>query len=110
MKYIDLALYTADGKVQNLSGKSRGLDVRREFRMDDLDRGTEVISVLIPDYVYAISTSFFCGMFSDSYKLLGREGLLNKYQFKIEADLWPQIHQGLERCSYDFTPFIDNVG
>ena len=108
MKCIDLALYTADGKIQNLSGKSRGLDVRREFKMDELDRGVEVVSVLIPNYIYAISTSFFCGMFSDSYRFLGRQGLLNKYLFKMDSELWPQIHQGLERCSYDFAPLIGN--
>ena len=104
MRTIDLTPYTADGKVRNLSGKDRGLDARAQFQMDEEDRQTDPVTVYVPDYVYAISTSFFCGMFGASYDSLGRDGLLRKYQFKAPDVLWPQIEQGLERCSYGFRP------
>ena len=107
---IDLEKYTANGKVRNLSGKDRGLDVRNEFGMDDLDRGTSDVIVRIPHYVYAVSTSFFCGMFGDSYETLGRDGLLKKYKFDMPEELWPQIEQGLERCAYQFEPLMTAVG
>ena len=100
---IDLAVYTANGKVRNLSGKDRGLAARARFGMDEMDRGNDVVKVEIPRYVYAISTSFFCGMFGDSYKNLGgRTGVLGRYSFSVSRNLWPQIEQGLQRCSYDF--------
>lgn len=103
---IDLRKYTSDGKIRNLSGKDRGLDVRREFGMQELDHDESVVKVYIPEYVYAISTSFFCGMFGDSYEILGREGLLSKYSFDVPEELWPQIEQGLERCAYQFEPLM----
>lgn len=104
---LDLAEYTADGKVRNLSGKDRGLHARARFRMDELDRGADVVTVIIPDYVYAVSTSFFCGMFSAIYNALGgRDRLLEKYEFEAPPELWPQIEQGLDRCSYDFEPLV----
>lgn len=107
MKVIDLELYTADGKVRNLSGKSRGLDARSEFRLDDVDRGKEAVTVRIPSYVYAISTSFFCGMFSDSYTHFGSaEGFLGRYKFEVTDVQWRQIQQGIERCSYGFTSLV----
>lgn len=107
MVEIDLKRYTAGGKVRNLSGKARGLDARAAFEMDRLDRGDETVHVLIPRYVYAISTSFFCGMFSGSYATLGRDGLLEKYKFDaVPGELLVQIEQGLERCSYDFEEFM----
>lgn len=106
MKRIDLASYTANGKVRNLSGKTRGLDARRNFELDEIDRSADPVAVRIPDYVYAISTSFFCGMFSDSYKMLGPDGFLEKYRFEATDEQWPQISQGIERCSYDFEPLV----
>lgn len=105
-KIIDLASYTANGKVRNLSGEVRGLAARNEFGLDGLDRSSEYVTVRIPNYVYAISTSFFCGMFSDSYKTLGHETFLKKYRFDVTPDQWPQILQGMERCSYDFEPLV----
>ena len=106
---IDLERYTANGKIRNLSGKDRGLSARQEFGMDELDRGAETVDVRIPEYVYAVSTSFFCGMFGDSYEALGREGLLEKYRFQMPGELWSQIDQGLERCSYEFEPLMGAV-
>ena len=103
---INLEKYTSDGKVRNLSGKDRGLAVREDFRMKELDHHEGVVKVYIPEYVYAISTSFFCGMFGDSYEVLGHEGLLNKYQFDVPEELWPQIEQGLDRCAHQFEPFM----
>ena len=110
MEVIDLAKYTSDGKVRNLSGKDRGLDARIKFKMDDLDKDKKVVTVRIPDYVYAISTSFFGGMFGDSYSNLGRDSLLEKYHFEMPDTLWPQIEQGLERCSYEFEPLVAATG
>ena len=105
MTQLNLAECAADGKAKNLSGEDRGLHARDRFRMDELDRGADAVTVIVPDYVYAVSTSFFCGMFGGSYNALGgRNGLLEKYKFKAPPELWPQIEQGLERCSYDFQP------
>ncbi len=105
MTQLNLAEYTADGKAKNLSGKDRGLQARAGFRMDELDQGAGTVTVIVPDCVYAVSTSFFYGMFGASYNALGgREGLLGKYRFETPPELWPQIEQGLERCSYDFQP------
>lgn len=109
MQEIDLALYTSGGKVRNLSGKDRGLAAREDFGMDNLDQGDGQVVVCIPEYVYAISTSFFCGMFSRSYNVLGPHGFRQKYVFKTHEDLGRQIDQGLERCSYEFEPLMTAV-
>lgn len=109
MQKIDLSLYTSGGKVRNLSGKDRGLAARKEFGMDELDQSDDQVVVRIPEYVYAISTSFFCGMFSRSYNVLGPDGFRQKYVFKAHQDLGRQIDQGLERCSYEFEPLMTVV-
>ena len=45
---IDLERHTTDGKVRNLSGRSRGLGVRRGVGMDDLDRRAGSVTVRRP--------------------------------------------------------------
>jgi len=68
------------------------------------------VEVKIPEAVYAISASFFCGMFQESYKKLGgQEKLLQVYKFSVSKDLEPQIEQGLERCSVDPRPFMSSI-
>lgn len=106
MTTIDLTLYTAGGKVRNLSGKDRGLAARKDFDLDTLDIGPDGNKVIIPSYVYAISTSFFCGMFGHSYNSLGQTGLLKKYHFEVSPQIKKQIDQGLERCSYEYNSLL----
>ncbi len=96
---IDLEPYTRGAVVKNLSGSERGRDARKHFGLDVIDRGGQPISVSIPDNVYAISSSFFCGMFGDSYSALGRAGFLKVYRFDVPAVILPQIEQGLQRCA-----------
>ena len=104
---IDLANFTSGGKVKNLSGKDRGKAAREEFRLDKLDHQADQVEVKIPKNVYAISTSFFCGMFERSYKNLGGpEQLCEVYKFNISDELQPQIDQGLRRCASQFEPFM----
>ncbi len=104
---IDLEEFTAGGKVKNLSGKERGKAARKQFGLDRLDSEREPVEVKIPNSVYAISTSFFCGMFGESYtKLGGPEKLREVYRFHVPDGLQPQIQQGLERCAAQFKPLM----
>ena len=104
---IDLERFTKGGTVKNLSGKERGLSAREEFRLDDYDNGREPVVVRIPDNVYAISTSFFCGMFGKSYQTLGKRRLREIYRFETSEVPWPQIEQGLDRCAFQFSPLTE---
>ena len=79
------------------------------FELDARDSRREPVKVRIPDNVYAISTSFFCGMFSGSYQRLGAKGLLEVYKFEMPEVLRPQIEQGLERCAFQFKPLMETV-
>lgn len=104
MRRIDLSVFTGEGRVKNLSGKPRGEAARTHFALDELDQGAEPVTVVVPDYIYTISTSFFCGLFAGSFQHLGGSTkFLEKYHFEMPDDLWPDVESGLERCSYTFT-------
>ena len=107
---IDLTEYTRGGTLGNLSGKDRGLDARRKFDLDSHDESGISVEVRIPDNVYAISTSFFCGMFGDSYKRLGDKRLREVYKFEMPEILQPQIEQGLKRCAFQFRSLTGPIG
>ena len=97
---IDLSDVTGNGEVRNLSGKDRGLSARLHYKLDALDDSPDPVIVKIPDYLVAISSSFFLGLFSNSVeKLGGRERFLQKYRFEADGWVLDQVNRGIERAT-----------
>lgn len=94
---IDLEELTGDGRVQNLSGRLRGLAAREKFHIDDLDRTENVVEVRVPDYVYSLTPSFFQGLFGDSVNTLGNseQTFRSHFRFVAPAIILQQIERGL---------------
>lgn len=100
MMTIDLAERTHDGKIRNLSGKEAGEKARLYYGLDELDDLATPIIVNVPDSLYNISPSFFCGMFGKSFTKLGEANLLSHYQFKEVPDyISKQLFFGVKLCS-----------
>ena len=98
MAEINLAMLTDNGRVHNLSGKAKGLDARDALRLDTLDVLNEPVNVLVPDDLYAISPSFFLGLFSKSLSRFGsREAFLSHYSFKADEVLLDQVNDGINQ-------------
>ncbi|GGF57718.1 hypothetical protein GCM10011332_09000 [Terasakiella brassicae] len=95
---INLEAMTNDGKVHNLAGKERGENARDNFSLDSIDTQEENVTIVIPEHVYAVSSSFFLGMFSNSLKSLGgKEAFLQKYKFDSTPLVLKQVLHGIER-------------
>lgn len=98
MAKIDLAPLTDDGRVHNLSGKAKGQDARVALGIDQLDRASEPVDVVVPDDVYAISPSFFLGLFSQSISRFGsREAFLSHYVFRADNVVMDQVNDGIRQ-------------
>ncbi len=79
--------------------KSGGISVREHFKVDDLDQSADAVTVKVPEYLNAISPSFFLGLFSESIaKLGGREQFLKKYQFIADSVILEQVNNGIKRA------------
>lgn len=93
---IDLEALT-EGRVQNLSGRLRGLAARELFRLDELDASGEVVEVHIPDYVYSLTPSFFQGLFGDSIHAAGdtADAFKRRFRFRAADIVIEQIDRGL---------------
>lgn len=86
-------------QVQNmlvLSGRTIGYDMRKYFKLDDLDNNNETYEVIFPDNILSISTSFFLALFGDSVRTLGdKEKFKSKYIIKCNSNLDLNINDGI---------------
>jgi len=97
MRKINLKDLTNNGEVRNLSGHERGHAAREKYDLDDLDRTGEDVCIIVPSDVYAITPSFFQGMFSESVNRAGsRDIFLNQFKFDAPVVVLKQIERGIE--------------
>jgi hypothetical protein len=94
---IDLEELTGHGKVQNLSGRLRGLAAREKFQLDELDSDADDIEVIVPSYVYSLTPSFFQGLFGDSVRAFGNDSakFMAHFRFTAPAVVLQQVERGL---------------
>ncbi|MGC5747385.1 hypothetical protein J4P41_01910 [Gluconobacter sp. NFX36] len=99
MTVIDLGLATKNGQIRNLSGKERGEDARAFYKLDQLDTCASPVTVKVPDYIYAISSSYFLGLFSQSVLRQGSaDSFLDHYRFEADASIMKQVSHAISRC------------
>ena len=96
---IDLSTVRASGS-RVYSGQPRGKAARQHFRVDQLDRDSDVVAtVLIPPDTYSIGPSFLLGLFEPSIVRLGKEGFYKKYKFPWDEILLDSLHETVERAT-----------
>lgn len=107
MAEIHLGELTRGGEVRNLSGHERGVEARRLFKLDELDRLHETVEVVVPDELYAITPSFFQGMFAESVRALGgRDPFLRRYAFDAPGYVLEQLESAIEYSLMKRGPLI----
>jgi len=104
MCVIDLGQATDNGSVRNLAGKERGESARLMFNIDMLDAGLvstdRTIEVRVPDFIYAISSSYLLGLFSPSVrKLGGPDQFFAHYKFSASASVIKQVTHAVNRSA-----------
>lgn len=97
---IDLNILTDNGRVHNLTGKPAGINAREFLNLKELDRSSTPVNVIVPEHIYAISSSFFLGMFSESLQNLGgKDEFLQHYKFSADQNFMEQVEEGIKRWS-----------
>lgn len=107
VRMIDIA-NVAKGGIHNLSGKLRGESAREYFGLDRLDEDDQQVTVVFPEELYAISSSFFLGMFSLSIRKFGEEKFLKKYKFQADENMQRQIRHGVKRATMSRESIIND--
>ena len=99
---IDLEILT-QGKVHNLSGHMRGLAARKMFGLDELDKASEEVEIIVPEHIYGVSPSFIQGLLSASVLSLGAspEAFFAHYRLKASDLIRSQFDRGLSAILTD---------
>lgn len=66
--------------------------LRERLDLDKLDHQEEVVTFIVPQSLYTISTSFFMGAFGPSVRRLGIKKFETKYVFSVDAQLKAVLH------------------
>ena len=95
---IDLNNARTSPAAKVFAGRERGKYWRQKFKLDELDKATDPIEVVIPEDVISLNISFFLSLFGESVRLLGREGFIEHYRFQADDLLAPLIQQGIDQA------------
>ena len=89
------------------SGRQSGQLNRNKYNLDKIDQSDVSIDVLIPEDTYAITSSFFMGLFGKSIRDLGdRNAFVKKYRFKTSERFRGKIEIYIERALREKTPVL----
>ena len=98
MKKIILENYDKS-KMKNLivlSGRELGNNIRKRFKLDELDIDGNEYEVVFPESIISISTSFFLALFGESVRKCGsKEKFESKYLFNVNGSLKSNINDGI---------------
>lgn len=101
---INLADYHTHG-VRVISGRGRGEKVRQAAELDKLDaqlgtRPDSHVTVVVPDSVVYVASSFYLGLFGPSIRRFDADGFRRRYRFEgpySEENLKDSIKEAIDR-------------
>ena len=83
---INLELFITKDKSGNPSkvftGRDRGESVRKASKIDEIEKNSTEVYIIIPDNIYSINPSFFEELFVNVVLKLGRDEFLKKFKFQ----------------------------
>ncbi|AIF48203.1 hypothetical protein [Dyella japonica] len=82
------------------TGRDRGQKARHDLKLDSLAAG-EVVQVRIPEETYAVTSSYFLGLFGPSVRELGGEGFEKQFQFSGPDFILSKIPDWIQRALRD---------
>jgi hypothetical protein len=95
---VDLANHRSKNS-RVYSGRPRGRLVRKELKLDTLDKDNSIYEFLIPLDTFSVNTSFFLGLFGESVRSLSENGFRSKYLFpNAKESILKNINSGIERA------------
>lgn len=80
------------------TGRSRGRDDRKRFKLRELDATDANVEIVVPDTVYTMTSSYFLELLGESIRFLGREGFLRKYRIVAPDHVARKIDDWMARA------------
>lgn len=90
---LEIRLSDVGGPV--ITGRQKGLAVRRRYKLDDINLNDSRIKILIPDDTVSVSSSFLLGFLGDSMVQLGSR---DRFYSVFEIDSPTRFIRTLDSC------------
>ena len=90
------------------TGRQRGQDARVRLRLDDI-AAEDHVDVIIPDGTYAITSSYFLGMFGPSIRSLGLENFQRVFTFAAPDFIKEKVTDWCLRAFRDRSDLFENA-
>ncbi|MBQ3642673.1 hypothetical protein II906_12230 [bacterium] len=94
MVRIDISVIEGK-KYKVLSGVELGIHARSCFGLNDLDSQDGSITLVVPNDVFSLNSSFFAGLFYDSITKLKETGFREKYVFECTDIIRKNVENGI---------------
>lgn len=94
---IDLTKYAGREEIV-LSGRPKGEELRRKLGLEEKEQQADIITIIVPQHVVSLNSSFFLGLFTDSVRRFGEEGFRSKYSFHCRPVLLKDIEAGIHQA------------
>lgn len=82
-------------KYKVLSGVELGQKARKQFNLDLLDSQKNIVTILVPESVYSVNSSFFSGLFQKSLIQLKEKAFREQYIFECDEIIRKNIENGI---------------
>ena len=106
---IDLEEFRSPGVIV-LSGRPKGVALRRRLGLDKKDIQPGQITIVVPQEIVSLNSSFFLGLFADSVTTLGREKFEQKYLFECPSEIREDVEDGIRQALDESNPIPDRRG
>jgi hypothetical protein len=90
----------ADLGMPVFTGRIRGQEARRRLKLDSI-KDDDTVEVVIPPETYAVTSSYFLGLFGPSVRSLGLERFQQVFQFTVPDFLKEQLADWTARAFRD---------
>ncbi|MFN2475789.1 MAG: hypothetical protein ABR526_05530 [Chthoniobacterales bacterium] len=92
------------------SGRPKGVALRRKLQLDKKDADQSQVTIVVPNEVVSLNSSFFLGLFADSVTALGRDRFEQKYVFECPIEIREDIEDGIRQALDESNPIPDRTG
>lgn len=106
---IDLDEFRSPGVIV-LSGRPKGVALRRRLGLDEKDLHAGPITIVVPEEIVSLNSSFFLGLFAESVTSLGREGFQRKYLFECPPEIREDVEDGIRQALDESNPIPERRG
>jgi len=97
MKEVTINLEKHGGPIY--SGRERGSSLREKLGLDELDKESAVIEIVVPEDTYTITSSFWLGLLSPSVKFFGtKEKFFDQYCVRLPDRFQGKFQYCVERA------------